>query len=141
MANPSTQTIVGSYNASGLVTPDSSLNRVFILGQTAAQANTNNYTIESFDETAFTPVSSITINNLVGFPIEMIRWGTSGLAILTDNLGPVIYFSGYTGSQGMLYLIQDTNFVSSAQVATPKSQGICSATLEERHQSRHRQNG
>src|SRR5215472_11518646 len=34
VADPTTQAIVGTYNASGLVAPDSSLNRVFILGQT-----------------------------------------------------------------------------------------------------------
>jgi hypothetical protein len=45
VANPLTQAVVGNYKASGLVAPDSTLNRVFILGQTAAQANTNNYTI------------------------------------------------------------------------------------------------
>jgi len=45
VADPNTQAIVGAYNASGLAAPDSSLNRVFILGQTSAQAGTNNYTI------------------------------------------------------------------------------------------------
>lgn len=115
VANPTTQAIVGSYNGSGLVAPDSTLNRVFILGQTAAQANTSSFTIESFNESSFAAVSSITINNVVGSPFEMIRWGTSGLAILTVN--PVEVFTGNTGSVGMLYLIEDTNFVSSTNVA------------------------
>jgi hypothetical protein len=114
VANPATQAIVGSYNASGLVAPDSSLNSVFILGQTSAQANTNNFTIESFNESTFAAVSSITLNNVLGTPLELIRWGTSGLAILTVN--PIDVFSGNTGSLGMLYLIEDTNFVSSADV-------------------------
>ncbi len=109
VADPITQTIVGTYNASGLVAPDSSLNRVFILGQTAAQANTNNFTIQSFDEKGFTPVSSITLDNLQGSPFELIRWGTSGLAVLT--------LTGNAALPGMLYLIQDTKFVSNAQVA------------------------
>ena len=116
VANPATQTVVGAYNASGLVVPDSSLDRVFILGQTAEQANSTNFTIESFDEKAFTLVSSITLQNLLGSPIELVRWGSSGLAILTINQA--------SGSPGMLYLIQDTTFVSSAQTATsgsPKS--------------------
>ncbi len=109
VADPNTQAIVGTYSASGLVAPDSSLNRTFILGQTVAQANTNNFTIESFDEKAYTPVSSITVDNIVGAPIECVRWGNSGLAVLTIN--------GGSGSQGMLYLIQDTTFVSSARAA------------------------
>ena len=61
VADPSKLAIVGTYNASGLVAPDSSLNSVFILGQTESQVNTNNYTIDSFDETAYTATSSITL--------------------------------------------------------------------------------
>jgi len=109
VADPTTQAVVGTYSASGLVAPDSSLNRVFILGQTQAQANTNNFTVQSFDENAYTPVSSITLTDLHGTPTELIRWGASGLAVLT------IDFSFTT--PGMLYLIQDTNFVSNAQSA------------------------
>jgi hypothetical protein len=117
VADPSTQSIVGTYNASGLVAPDSSLNRVFILGQTSEQANSSNFTVESFNENTYAAVSSITIQNVLGTPIQLIRWGASGLAILTVN--PVGVFSGNTGSLGMLYLIEDTNFVSSNVVATP----------------------
>jgi hypothetical protein len=109
VADPTTQAIVGTYSASGLVAPDSSLNRVFILGQTTAQASTNNFTIQSFDEKACTLVSSITLENLLGSPIQLVRWGTSGLAVLTMNQG--------NGSPGMLYLIQDGTFVSSAPAA------------------------
>jgi hypothetical protein len=109
VANPTTQTIVGTYNASGLVVPDSSLNRVFILGQTAAQANTSNFTIESFDQKAYTVVSSITLEKLQGTPLQIERWGTSGLALLT--------LAGDASTPGMLYLIQDQTFVSNAQPA------------------------
>jgi hypothetical protein len=112
VADPNTQAIAGTYGASGLAAADSSLNRVFILGQTSAQAGTNNYTIQSFDERAYTLVSSITVSNLVGTPIELVRWGANGLAVLTMNLGG-------NGSPGMLYLIQDTTFVSNAQMAAP----------------------
>src|SRR5262249_54879879 len=106
--------------ASGLVAPDSSLNSVFILGQTASQTNTNSYTIQSFDEKAYTPISSITLDNLEGSPIGLVRWGTSGLAVVTMN--PVTFsvsvLSGYDGPAGMLYLIQDSNFVAAAQSAS-----------------------
>jgi hypothetical protein len=113
VADPNTAAIVGNYWASGLVAPDSTLNRVFILGQTAAQANTNNYTIESFDEKAFTPVSSITLNNLSGSPHALVRWGSSGLAVLTiGGFNPPGAF--LVSGNGMLYLVQDTRFVSSA---------------------------
>lgn len=112
VADPSTQTIVGAYNASGLLAPDSSLDRVFILGQTEAQANSANFTIESFDQKAFTLVSSITLENLVGTPIQLVRWGSSGLAVLTVNQG--------NGSPGMLYLIQDATFVSNVQAPSSR---------------------
>lgn len=113
VADPNTGATVGSYQASGLVAPDSSLNRVFILGQTSAQVNTNNYTIESFDQKAFTPVSSITLSNLSGSPIGLIRWGTSGLAVLTSGGLADILENGL----GMLYLVQDAKFVSNLRVS------------------------
>lgn len=113
VADPSTQTQVGTYGASGLVAPDSTLNSVFILGQIASQANTSNYTIDAFNESAYTPISSITLTNLLGTPIELVRWGTSGLAVLTANQND--------GPAGMLYLIQDPNFVTNAQAAVSRS--------------------
>jgi hypothetical protein len=110
VADPKTQAIVGNYDASGLVAPDSSLSRVFILGQTQAQANTNSFTIVSFNQKTFSLVSSITLDNIVGSPIQLARWGNSGLAVLTIN--------NDSGSPGLLYLVQDAAFVSSAQTAT-----------------------
>jgi hypothetical protein len=110
VANPTTLATVGTYKAAGLLVPDSSLNRVFILGQTSAQANTNNYTIQSFNQTAFTPVSSITLNNLQGIPFAFSRWGASGLAVLMET-------DLDTSVPGMLYLIQDSTFVSNALAA------------------------
>jgi|SRR5271170_2960210 len=107
VADPQTSALVGSYSASGLVAPDSSLNRTFILSQTAAQANTNNYTIVSFNQKTFAYVSSLTLNNLSGSPFEMVRVGSSGLAILTSG-GAGVYADGL----GMLYLINDSSFVS-----------------------------
>jgi hypothetical protein len=111
VADPKTQANVGSYNASGLVAPDSSLNRVFILGQTQAQANTNtnSFTIQSFDQKTFSLVSTITLDNLAGSPVQLARWGNSGLAILT--------FGDGSTSLGVLYLVQDASFVSSAKKA------------------------
>jgi hypothetical protein len=106
VADPGTGAIVGSYKASGLVAPDSSLNRVFILGQTQVQADSGSFTIQSFDEKAFTPLTSITLTNISGSPIQLVRWGSSGLAVLTVG--------GSAGGLGMLYLIEDASFVSGA---------------------------
>ena len=114
VGDPHTGAVVGSYDASGLVAPDSSLNRVFILGQTAAQANSTNYTIQAFDEKAFKLVSSITLNNLSGTPIALTRWGNSGLAVLTTGGVTDVSENGL----GMLYIVQDAAFVSNANATS-----------------------
>lgn len=110
VADPSTDQIVGSINAAGIVVPDSSLNRIFVFTQAQAQANTNDYTVASFDETTYSPVSTITIQNLLGVPISMRRCGDHCLAVLTFNEN----WGSYGGPVGMLYLISDTTFVSPA---------------------------
>jgi hypothetical protein len=99
---PSSGTVVGTYVSSGIAVPDSTLNRVFILGQTAVQAGTSNYTVESFDQTQFTAIGSITIENVVGTPTALIRWGSSGLAFTTQVGGPAEFLD--TGP-GQLYVI------------------------------------
>jgi hypothetical protein len=107
---PSNGTVVGSYGASGIAVPDSTLETVFILGQTAAQVGTSNYTIESFGQTNFTATDSITIDNVVGAPTALIRWGTNGLAF-TTLLGMPADFTG-TGP-GQLYVVSG-DFVAPA---------------------------
>jgi hypothetical protein len=118
VADPKTGTLVGSYAASGLVAPDSSSNTTFVLSQTAAQAGTNNYTIVSFNQKTFAPISTITLNNLAGAPFEIVRVGASGLAILTSGGEGNIYTNGL----GMLYLVQDSSFVVKAN--SRPTQGI-----------------
>ena len=99
---PSDGSIVGTYSASGIAVSDSVLDQVFILGQTAAQVGTPNFTIESFDQTKFTGLSSITIDNVVGTPTALIRWGSNGLAFTTRVGLPTDFFG--TGP-GQLYVI------------------------------------
>ena len=122
---PSNGSIVSTFNASGLAVPDSTLNRVFILGQTAAQQKTSNYTIESFDQTAFTPISSLTIENVVGTPTALVRWGTNGLAFTTRGGNP---WDLLVTGPGHLYIISgdfvqsSTGSHSSATNALPRLQ-------------------
>jgi len=73
--------------------PDSSLNKAFFLGQTQSQTGSNNYTIEVFDLTHFTPLDSVTIPNVSGNPLRLIRWGANGLAFNTTG-GQLILISG-----------------------------------------------
>jgi hypothetical protein len=116
---PSNGSIVGSYSASGIAVPDSTLDRVFILGQTAAQVGTSDYTIESFDQTKFTAIASITISNVVGTPTALIRWGSNGLAFTT--LGWPANFIGI--SPGQLYVING-DFVKPSGTTSPLSRTV-----------------
>jgi hypothetical protein len=68
VVRPSDATVVGTLGATGMVAPDSSLNRIFVLGQTMIQAGNSNFTIESFDQTSFAAIGSMTISNVVGTP-------------------------------------------------------------------------
>jgi hypothetical protein len=114
---PSNGISIGAYGSSGIAVPDSGLNRVFILGQTDAQSGTLNYTVASFDQTKFTPVDTITVQNVVGTPTALIRWGNNGLAF-TTRVGQPWDFQG-TGP-GQLYVI-------SGDFVKPSSSGSQSA--------------
>jgi hypothetical protein len=110
---PSTGTVIGNYGTYGLVAIDPALNRVYILGQTSAQSGTQNYTIQSFNQTDFTPIDSITIENVVAEPTAFTRWGSNGLSFTTRESDPIFY--SYQGP-GMLYVI-DGNFTTQAAPA------------------------
>lgn len=86
--NPSNGQQVGSFQASGLMIPDSTLNSAFFLGQTQSQSGSTNFTIESFDLTTLAPVAEIVVPNVQGYPLHLIRWGANGLAF-NDNAGYV----------------------------------------------------
>jgi hypothetical protein len=100
-----------------LAVPDSSLNLVFILGRTYAQqiSGSDDYTIESWNQKTQTLVNTITLPNVVGIPVGFIRWGASGLAIVTydDQELPD------HGPPGMLYIVNNPAFVTAAAASTP----------------------
>jgi len=101
--NPSTGLPAGNFNAAGRVATDSTLNTAFIVGPFSS----GNLTIASFDMTHFTPIGSITIPNIAGGPVRMIRWGQNGLAFNTASIG----------TAGQVYLVK-TNLVSMAPAFT-----------------------
>lgn len=109
VVNPSTGAVVGSYATSGAMVPDSTLQVAYFLGQTPAEAGGPDYTLTAFDLTNFSRISSIIIPSVAGIPVKLIRWGTNGLAFLTNNN----YSSPSTPVPGMgVYLISGT-FVTS----------------------------
>jgi hypothetical protein len=79
--DPSTGKSAGKFNSSGLMVPDSILNKAFFL----TNGGTSSVTITSFDLTLFTQIDSITVNNVTGNPQRLIRWGQNGLAFITDG--------------------------------------------------------
>ena len=117
--DPATGGHVGQYGASGLLVPDSSLNRVFVLHPAPVGGT---YTIDSFDQSRFAPVGSLAIPSLAGDPVAFIRWGTSGLAIVTYNSfwGPTF------GPAGMLHILDNPTFVSASQ---PVQAGVENLTV------------
>lgn len=70
--DPSSGQVVGNFGASGVPLADSSPNQVFLLGQTSAQTNTQDFTLRLFDQKSFELVSSLTIPNVIGYPNALI---------------------------------------------------------------------
>jgi hypothetical protein len=89
VVDPTTGLSVGNFGAAGAMVPDSTLNRVFFV--TSASGETA--TIQVFDQTHFAPISSITISNVSGKPLRLIRWGQNGLAFNTDA-GQIVLVGG-----------------------------------------------
>jgi len=87
VVDPATGLPVGTFNTSGLMVPDSTLNTAFFV-----ISSSPNVTIESFNLTTFVLVNSVTIPNVTGNPLRLIRWGQNGLAFNTD--GAQVYLIG-----------------------------------------------
>ncbi len=118
--NPATATQVGVFDSNGLVAPDSSMNRVFILGQTRAQLGTGDLTIASFNQTTFQQVNSIALTGIVGAPKALVRWGTNGLAFVTYN-DPL---DSGGAPPGMLYILNNPRFVSASESADSRLESV-----------------
>jgi len=91
--NPSTGASVGNFSITGLMqpimVPDSGLNLAFF----AAQTGNSSVAIYSYNLSTFAPVSSITIPNVNGRPVRLVRWGQNGLAFNTDA-GQIVLVGG-----------------------------------------------
>jgi hypothetical protein len=110
--DPTSGAIVGTFDASGLMVPDGSLGTAFFLGQLNGDAGSSTYTLESFDIQHFTPIATMTINNVVGTPTHLIHWGSDGLAFTTSN-----FTGSSSAAAGAVYLISGP-FVSGSSSKT-----------------------
>ena len=91
--DPATGTVIGTFPLSSpqgtlspsVMIPDDTLHIAYFIGQTANLAGTQQYAIEAFDLTQFTPLGDTSISNVIGVPVKLLRWGTNGLAFLTTT--------------------------------------------------------
>jgi hypothetical protein len=105
--NPTTGLPAGLIEGGGPMTPDSSLDSVFVLTQYIWQENSN-YTIDIFDMTHYVRVGWIPFPTTAGPGVPLgrfIRWGSNGLAL------------NFKGDQ--IYLLTGS-FISNPQKARPK---------------------
>ena len=89
-------TIQGGLNGTSIMVPDGRLNIAYFLGQRAYGGGVG-YVIEAYDLTDFIFLGAIPIPNVTGIPSKMIRWGSNGLAFMTDN-GVYLVSGGFVTS-------------------------------------------
>lgn len=119
--NPADGTLITNLGSKGVVAIDSTLNRVYVLGQTKTQT-LGNYTIAVYDMTTYAQVGSITVPNVVGYPYDLERWGSSGLAFSTFAApGGWYYYNLQNIPMGMLYLVDSSTMTASS---APSSSGM-----------------
>lgn len=73
------------FGSTAPMVPDGTLNIAYFVGHLQAASSPQEYTLEAFDLTHFTVLGAISIPNVVGVPVKLIRWGTNGLAFLTQT--------------------------------------------------------
>ncbi len=84
IVNPNNGTAVGDFGTYGIMVPDGTLGLAYFLVQIGGQGPVGStFTLESYDITTFAPVSTLTIPDVVGTPVKLIRWGANGLAFIT----------------------------------------------------------
>jgi hypothetical protein len=93
VVDPSTGLLLGNFTPFGptyqraAMVPDSTLNAAFFV----SQASYDSGTIESFDIAKFTSIANIQIPYFFGTPLRIIRWGTNGLAFITEGSPPQVF--------------------------------------------------
>jgi hypothetical protein len=94
VVDPKTASRVGSFGDSGQIVADGALNKAWRTpNQETVSGIVGDLVIQSMDLKTFAPIESLTIPNVQGSVLRVIRWGTNGLAFNTD-LGQVYILSG-----------------------------------------------
>jgi Calx-beta domain len=98
VADPENRTLVGTFTGAGFaqgMAVDAALHRVFYLS-----ADGNSVVLRAFDSDTFLPVGSVTLPLVGNSPVNLVRWGTNGLAFNTQSAG---FFEA-----GQIYVLQSS---------------------------------
>lgn len=105
----------GSAYSNPQITLDDSLGMAWLVVQ-PVESPTQQYAIEAFDLQTNALLGSIAIPNVVGTPVRFIRWGSNGLAFLTNGASSPQTNGAY--------------IISGAFVTTPSTQVRAAAGLQ-----------
>jgi hypothetical protein len=104
VVNPSLATQVGNFVSSGIMVPDSTIGDAYFIGQSAADAQTVAYEVESFNLTNFSAVAQLPLYEVEGVPQHVVRWGANGLAFATKKVTNCV-ISPCSIGDGRLYVL------------------------------------
>ena len=79
--DPDTESLVGTYAATGLVYPDSSAGRVYFLSSDFSSQTQ----LKIFNQSTFTTITNLTIPGVMGTPSSLIKVGQDLLAFRTSD--------------------------------------------------------
>jgi hypothetical protein len=104
VADPESGTWLGTFTGAGFaqaIAVDAANHRVFFL-----TGNGSNVVLSAFNSDNFLPVGSVTLPLVGNSPVNLVRWGTNGLAFNTQSAG---FFEA-----GQIYVLQSA-LVSNAE--------------------------
>lgn len=110
VANSQNGSTSGLLEFGSVVVPDSTLNRAYVLRQVTTSSpyvTGVTYSLDIYNLQLQTYLKSITLPGVTGYASQMVRWGTEGIAILTESSGSEV---------GELYILQGSDI---SGLATP----------------------
>jgi hypothetical protein len=109
ITNPIGPAQVGQFDSGEgtLLATDSALKRAFVLTPLTTVPNSgqgaNSYTLNIYDLNTQALLNTITIPDVLGAPLRMVRWGTNGLVFVTSN------WPSEGTTVGALYILQGSD--------------------------------
>jgi hypothetical protein len=102
--DPVSATQAGNFVSAGVMVTDSTIGNAYFVGQSASQALTVAYLLQSFNLAKYTPVAQLPLYQVEGLPQHIVRWGTNGLAFATKRVANCVV-SPCSIQDGRLYVI------------------------------------